>query len=833
MPYTPPASSPIASVGSHLLPASSAAPLSPPPADTLLPPSLHGAAPSSTVLYLNGPGSLAGTLSANGAAAAAAAVPRSAAFLHKQRRGAPAPRPFYYTEQNQLMFQVSTVASANAAFAAADASAPVTTAAVVATEPGAPMAHTRARPSARHIESSSDADNDDDDNSSTNSGSTTSTDNEEDDDDDDATTADVGDTDDDTATVVSAGHSSRRIMNLAELHEAVRKIPTSRRQISPSRQATASAPNSPAQRMYRTTAAGSVSPPPTFDVRSSTTTASSSAVEDTTDDDEHPPRMVRKKSGELVKPSLKSRRPSSVPSTPTYPKNVHFAHELEHVRHFLQAERPIAVSNQPSPAEEERDDQDGYFSWMPKSGAGVDGNGGSDPASAGAEIVPERSPSPFSLYHWEISLPNFPSKPSMCGPVYVERVFLSADQRSLIGHVAVKNLAFMKWVAAKFTVDYWKTVSEVGADFCDEAGRRKPPAGYDRFSFAIKLQDFSKLEQKTLFFCVRYNVNGEEYWDNNNNQNYEVIFRRKSRKRGVDMGTSASNGRYAFNMASAERRLSDSDVEGAPLMAMLSRAAASMKAPRPTRAESRDYLFDGDGGSAMMTSMSDTSLYSKIKTSRPSTPTEIVAPSGRPFTSRYDFQASLSAVNRGGGSNSSGFSSINAAWEHREDEVASSSSSTATTTSSARTGPSSEDLKHVNEQLAWLRQARDSRHNGSSTSSGGKAPVDSTSYQSFLDSYCFFQGPQRVRSPLVGQTPPQSLPAAATPVATTRPGRAPEFYFAGRSSSPSPDDMPSPMDSPVLADVSSASASSGVATLTAGTPREEGVGEMFAVMAAR
>jgi hypothetical protein len=61
--------------------------------------------------------------------------------------------------------------------------------------------------------------------------------------------------------------------------------------------------------------------------------------------------LLRKKSGELVKPALRSlRRPSSAPGTPTYHKAVHFNEEMEQVRHFLQVDRPIAVS-----ADNERD----------------------------------------------------------------------------------------------------------------------------------------------------------------------------------------------------------------------------------------------------------------------------------------------------------------------------------------------------------------------------------------------------------------------------------------------------------------------------------------------
>jgi hypothetical protein len=67
------------------------------------------------------------------------------------------------------------------------------------------------------------------------------------------------------------------------------------------------------------------------------------------------PPMLRKKSGELVRPALRpssaKQRPSSMPGTPTYSKAVHFDSHLEHVRHFLQVDKPLAVSAGSSPVE--------------------------------------------------------------------------------------------------------------------------------------------------------------------------------------------------------------------------------------------------------------------------------------------------------------------------------------------------------------------------------------------------------------------------------------------------------------------------------------------------
>merc|ERR1712169_73219 len=79
----------------------------------------------------------------------------------------------------------------------------------------------------------------------------------------------------------------------------------------------------------------------------STDSAVSATVseEDTDEDLMTKPQMVRKKSGELVRPALRPssrRRPSSMPGTPVFSKAVHFDSHLEHVRHFLQVDRPLA-----------------------------------------------------------------------------------------------------------------------------------------------------------------------------------------------------------------------------------------------------------------------------------------------------------------------------------------------------------------------------------------------------------------------------------------------------------------------------------------------------------
>ena len=221
------------------------------------------------------------------------------------------------------------------------------------------------------------------------------------------------------------------------------------------------------------------------------------------------PSMVRKKSGELVRPALRPssrRRPSSMPGTPTYSKAVHFDSHLEHVRHFLQVDRPLAVSAGSSPVEQYESESEFPF--------------GSDEAGR------PRAP-PFE---WEIKLANFPYQDvetRKALPVHVERITLSSDNKNLIGSIAVQNLAFNKIVVSRFTFDYWKTTSDVVAEYNHDVRRKEQNDGLDRFSFSLKLADQVNLENKTMFFCVRYTVNGQDYWDSNNGFNYQVDFSKK------------------------------------------------------------------------------------------------------------------------------------------------------------------------------------------------------------------------------------------------------------------------------------------------------------------
>lgn len=215
------------------------------------------------------------------------------------------------------------------------------------------------------------------------------------------------------------------------------------------------------------------------------------------------PALVRKKSGELVKPALRPssrRRYSSMPGTPTYSKSVHFNDSDNQTRHFLQVDKPIAVSAGSSPVETYDSESEFPFEETKKS-------------------------------ELEIKVANFPvdTFERRTRPVRVERIFLSTDKSTLMGVCAVQNISFHKLVVARFTLDYWKTTSEVVAEYNNDP-RAPPKDGCDRFIFHIKLTDQANIDKKTMLLCIRYNVGGTEYWDNNKDTNYQIDFTRTEQR---------------------------------------------------------------------------------------------------------------------------------------------------------------------------------------------------------------------------------------------------------------------------------------------------------------
>ncbi|KAG7195583.1 uncharacterized protein KQ657_003350 [Scheffersomyces spartinae] len=278
-------------------------------------------------------------------------------------------------------------------------------------------------------------------------------------------------------------------------------------------------------------------------------------------------KLVRKKSGEILKSSLKEssepsyfdkkKRSRSLPTTPTY-KQVHFGGDND-VKYFDRRDRPLAISALNSPtlgpsdhmapdisdesdddddddddddAYEERDEEgDEYFKNLRKK----------------SPVLSTTYPNPHHdhLIDWSLELINFPPmvyerKINVNSPVFLERIFISPDKKYLLGHIAVKNLSFQKYITVRYTLDCWQTIIEIPTKYNPDGPQVLKAHDYDRFLFTVPLEnlfnsfrmnnnsfdspdDVLKHSQvKTYHLCVKYNTNNKEYWDNNDKRNYEI-----------------------------------------------------------------------------------------------------------------------------------------------------------------------------------------------------------------------------------------------------------------------------------------------------------------------
>ncbi|KAH8594963.1 putative phosphatase regulatory subunit-domain-containing protein, partial [Bisporella sp. PMI_857] len=434
--------------------------------------------------------------------------------------------------------------------------------------------------------------------------------------------------------------------------------------------------------------------------------------EEEVSDDEDPnrsrrskPPMLRKKSGELVRPALRPssarRRPSSMPGTPTFSKAVHFDSHLEHVRHFLQVDRPLAVSAGSSPVDVYDSDNEFPFD---------EANGHTPP------------------FEWEIVVSNFPAETPLrlSQPVRVERVFLSADNKNLIGTVAVANLAFNKWVVARFTLDYWKTTSEVVAEYNNDVRAPKHIDGRDRFNFNIKLADLANLEAKTMFFCVKYCVNGREYWDNNNSTNFQIDFRKKPKPQNGKKGMQGASSRPASSLPRSNKKASI--------------GAGDKPKSMPVAFDDFDgfdekFKFDdsgkliGDYLGESTTPIRLKGVKSAVTLSSENRSRRSANSNGQAFGNRYDFGASLSAA----------INAANSALGDRSGITMKPSAKRPVTIAEDDSQPSS-PLTMAYPKSNKL-PAIATRTNGTDASGLAGAeipPLTSQSYNELLDKYCFF-----------------------------------------------------------------------------------------------
>lgn len=299
-------------------------------------------------------------------------------------------------------------------------------------------------------------------------------------------------------------------------------------------------------------------------------------------------KLVRKKSGELVKPSLKEpgyfdsnvKRSKSLPTTPTY-KQVHFGGD-NHVRYFKKRDVPSAISASNSPAldgidallqevqlDDEDDDEDEDFQLGPAPQFNLNSSA----------ITKYPNPHHQPLIEWELKLLNFGNISydakihQQASPVFLERVFISVDKKYLIGHIAVKNICFEKHVTIRYTLDDWCTIIEIPTTYSADRPNVLKQNDYDRFTFKVSLEnlfnsfrirenyDSSPREQANKYsLCVKYTSADKEFWDNNNTMNYDLKLTKKL-KNHSDSKIQEHSKRPRYSSSYLKRRLSDSKLE--------------------------------------------------------------------------------------------------------------------------------------------------------------------------------------------------------------------------------------------------------------------------------
>ncbi|GLB35529.1 putative starch/carbohydrate-binding module (family 53) [Lyophyllum shimeji] len=273
----------------------------------------------------------------------------------------------------------------------------------------------------------------------------------------------------------------------------------------------------------------------------------SSASSTTLTTSQSQPRLIRKKSGQLVKSSLKSSKSLSVvtsastcgtlassksePNTPSaHAKAVHFDAQLEHVKLFLAEQKPLAVSRDGSPTE----DTSGTDTDFPSFVFGQDTNMKAQAQQQRRNLV--------------MHTPNVPRHRNLNADVVLESLALAPEALSILGHVRVRNIAYAKSVVARFTFDAWQTTSEVSARYASS-----PSPEVDVFVFTIRINDMvSRIEGKRMWLAVKYVVGEREMWDNNAGRDYLAEFevakapapmRERERERVAEWERSIERGR--------------------------------------------------------------------------------------------------------------------------------------------------------------------------------------------------------------------------------------------------------------------------------------------------
>jgi hypothetical protein len=93
--------------------------------------------------------------------------------------------------------------------------------------------------------------------------------------------------------------------------------------------------------------------------------------------------------------------------------------------------------------------------------------------------------------------------------------YTSTGEQKLLGTLWVTNASYLKYVCIKYTFNRWLNTYEYQAQHRNHSNDFR---NLDQFEFSISIPtDVDRID-----FVLRYCVNGQEYWDNNEGKNYTL-----------------------------------------------------------------------------------------------------------------------------------------------------------------------------------------------------------------------------------------------------------------------------------------------------------------------
>lgn len=104
--------------------------------------------------------------------------------------------------------------------------------------------------------------------------------------------------------------------------------------------------------------------------------------------------------------------------------------------------------------------------------------------------------------------------------VSLENVILK--DYTIFGTIKVKNITFHKNVFVHFTYDSWETFQDVPGEYVSSGTDSYQHNVFDTFSFKLSVPTNYDVSKK-VEFCVCFETESEQFWDNNNGENYRIL----------------------------------------------------------------------------------------------------------------------------------------------------------------------------------------------------------------------------------------------------------------------------------------------------------------------